>query len=328
MRRICVLILALVACSRAPDEVASSANALSRPLSARLASLREVAHGGAMAPQLSPDGQRVAFTGLRYQGIRVAPAAGGEAITLTDEPAAGLRFAWSPDSSRIAYVTREPDSSSFLRVIPSAGGATRTIHHASAQAPYPLARFEGDSLLFLDGDRLRADGRDQALTGALPSPRLFARTGSGELLVGGDRGIFVTDATGAKPRALFEGKAFFDFVASPDGATVLARELRDGGGNLWSLDRPSGRVSLLAGFDRGCVLPSGLVVAERIEGDGLRLTRGEVWLMRPDGSGAVKLEGAPGAIHHRVDCAAGADRIAMGEDATDAIFVADVEVRR
>ena len=48
--------------------------------------------------------------------------------------------------------------------------------------------------------------------------------------------------------------------------------------------------------------------------------------MRPDGSSAVRLEGEPGAIHYRVDCAQSLERIAVGDSASNSVFVADVEV--
>ena len=329
MRRFLPLLLAFACCTRGADDLGSTARPLSRPLAARLANLHEVAHGGSLEPRLSPDGQWVGFTGHHYRGIRVAPAAGGEAVLLTDEPAAGLRFAWSKDASRIAYVTRDEDGSSWLRQVARNGGEVETVHHAAAQVAYPFPRFdESDELVFIDADRLRIHGREQPITEALPAPRQAMLTRAGELLVAGDRGIWLARADGSDARALFEGKEFFEFAASPDGSVVLARELKDVGANLWLLDRASGRHTLLDGFDRGCVLPSGLVVVERLESDGLQFTRGELWLMRADGSGAVKLEGAKGAIHYRVDCAQGMERIAVGDDATDSVFVADVEVSR
>jgi len=329
MRRFLFLLLVFVCCSRGSDEVGSAARPLTAPLQARLVNLHEVAHGAALEPRLSPDGQWLGFAGLRYQGIRVAPAAGGEIVKLTDEAGAGLRFAWSKDASRIAYVTREEDGSSLLRLVDRTGGAAQTVHHAVAPAPYPLPRFDDSgALVFLDGDRLRVQGQESPITAALPSPRLTALTRSGALLVGGDQGIFVARPDGSQARALFEGHEFFEFTASPDGATLLVRELRDGMGSLWSYDLASGRQTLLEGYDRGCILPSGLVVAERLESDGLKFIRGELWLMRADGSGAVRLEGAKGAVHYRVDCAQGMERIAVGDDATDSVFVADVEVSR
>jgi hypothetical protein len=329
MRRFLLLLLAFACCTRGADDLAMTARPLSRPLSARLANLHEVAHGGALEPRLSPDGQWVGFTGIHYRGIRIAPAVGGEAVLLTDEPGAGFRFAWSNDASQIAYVTREEDGSRLLRLIARDGGAAQTVHRAAQTAPLPLPRFdEAGELSFIDVDRLRVPGRAQPITGPLPAPRLAAQARTGDLLIAGDHGIFVAGADGSDARPLFEGTEFFELAASPDGSVVLARALKDGVASLWSLDRASGKKTLLDGYDRGCVLPSGLVVAERLEGDGLRFTRGELWLMRADGSGAIKLEGAPGAVHYRVDCAQKMERIAVGDDATDSVFVADVEVSR
>ena len=58
-------------------------------------------------PRWSPEGTRVAFTGASYRGIWVADADGSGAKSVTDDPAAGFGFTWSPDaSSLLARVAR------------------------------------------------------------------------------------------------------------------------------------------------------------------------------------------------------------------------------
>lgn len=325
MRLSVLLALFLAACSRPPD-LGDAPSALSTPLRARLVGLRALTPGESLAARLSPDGRFAVVTGPRYRGLRLVPVDGSTPLVLSDEPAAGLRPAWSRDGGQIAYVTLEEDRSSRLRVVSREGGEPRTVHHAGAEAPYPLAQFtEEGELLFLDGGKLRAWGRDAPRATGLEGTRV-ARLDRGRAFLAGERGVYVSRPDGTEPRALFEGRSFFDFSLSPDGATLLARELRDAEPGLWALDLSSGAANLLEGFDRGCVLPSGRIVAERLESDGQRLTRGELWLLRPDGSGATLLESPPGVVAARVDCAEGLDRVAFADDATDSILVADVEV--
>lgn len=327
MRSLLFVTLLLAACSRSPDDAGAARSALEAPPHARLVGLRTVARGEALAARLSPDGRFVAVTGPRYRGLRVVPAEGGEAVALTDEAAAGLRPAWSHDGRRIAYVTLEDDRSSRLRLVSREGGEPQTVHHAAAEAPYPLAQFTAEGeLLFLDGDLLRAWGQEAPVATGLEGTRV-ARLDRGRAFFAGERGILSARADGTEPRTLFPGASFFDFALSPDGTTLLARELREEAPGFWSLDLASGTATLIDGFDRGCALPSGRIVAERLESsDGQRLTRGELWLMRSDGEGATRLETPPGIVAARVDCAEGLDRIAFADDATDSILVADVEV--
>ena len=321
--------LLLAACTESSEQTETRAQALSPAPVARLVNVREIARGDALEPRLSPDGRFVAFTAAKYEGIRVASVEGGPVSTLTTEAGAGFRFAWSPDSARIAYATRELDGASLLRVVAREGGQPRTVHRAEAGAPLPLPRFdERGELLFVDGARLRAEGRGPA-TESLPSPRLSGHSRKlNALVLAGDKGIFLAEPDGAHARALLPGREFFEFALSPGGESMLARELTAGGGNLWAVDLESGKRTLLPGFDRGCILPSGRIVAERLEGDGLQLTRGELWLLEARGDESLRLEGAGVAVPYRVDCALGSERIAFGDDATDSVLVADLEVAR
>lgn len=56
---------------------------------------------GFQRPLYSPDGQYLAFTGSGYAGLWVQHTSTGDIRQLTDEPAAGFGFSWSPDSRTI-----------------------------------------------------------------------------------------------------------------------------------------------------------------------------------------------------------------------------------
>lgn len=311
------------ACAQ-PQEPASSAGSARQPLTeaplrARLEAVREVGDGRpALEPRFSPDGSKVAFTGLRYQGLRVAPVDGGPVVELTDEPAAGLRPAWSPDGRQIAHIALEADGTTLLEVRPASGGEASRVYRAGRDEPRPFPHYVDGALAFLGSGRLRT--ATAMLTGPLPDALVAAPLPKG-LLVAGPSGF---DHGG---RTLLEGRRIFDLAPGPGGRRALARELAaDGGGALWSVDLATGQAARLEGYDRGCILPSGRIVAERLAGDGLQLTGGELYVMEGDGSRAGRVEGVPVKVPYRVDCSPQGGLIAFGDDATDRIHVGRLEI--
>ncbi len=57
----------------------------------------------AFAPKWSPNGQWIAFSMPKANGIGLVRPDGSGLRTLTTEPGSGYKFAWSPDATRIAF---------------------------------------------------------------------------------------------------------------------------------------------------------------------------------------------------------------------------------
>ncbi|HYP73707.1 MAG TPA: S9 family peptidase, partial [Microbacterium sp.] len=83
-------------------------------------------------PQISPDGTRVAFLRADADGaaqIFVIPAAGGEPVQATDAQGGVGEFAWSPDSTALAYTARvaEPGRYGTVEKLDASSEAPRRI---------------------------------------------------------------------------------------------------------------------------------------------------------------------------------------------------------
>ena len=77
-------------------------------------------------PRISPDGALVAFLRAQPQAapqLWVLPLAGGEAVQVTDRTLGVSDFRWSPDGTRLAFLSREPEPGRYGSVEGIAPGA-------------------------------------------------------------------------------------------------------------------------------------------------------------------------------------------------------------
>lgn len=189
------------------------------------------------------------YLGTRYQHLRVVDAETGASTRLTEGPFSDLTPAWSPDGSRIAFVSnrmdeRLPEFRSAVWVVPAGGGPALRVTPEDGVALTPV---------------WSPDGSELAYRGLLPGPA-FAR----------NHHVLLAAATGAgTPRSLtgdfaghVGGGIFSDTVRAGEGAPCLAWTP---GGSLRFLAADRGRVhifetnrtgsvSRLVGGDRVCAL--------------------------------------------------------------------------
>ena len=100
-------------------------------------------------PEFSPDGSRIAFVGLKPEGIPspsiwVARADGSNPRMLI----AGNFPTWSPDGTRIAFVSAEPGQASDIYTIDANGGPVTRVTSNPAQEIWPSYSPDGTHLAF------------------------------------------------------------------------------------------------------------------------------------------------------------------------------------
>jgi dipeptidyl aminopeptidase/acylaminoacyl peptidase len=124
-------------------------------------------HPAGLWPTWSPDGDRIAFTGLddrgRDDGLVTIPAGGGRVRVVARVASGVLLPSWRPDGEVLLFHTRPPTDPRVL-MVPAGGGPVRDLGPGSAPAYAP----GGDRIAFVHAGTvwtMRPDGsRRQRLT--------------------------------------------------------------------------------------------------------------------------------------------------------------------
>ena len=204
-------------------------------------------------PQISPDGRLVAFvvTTLSEEkdeylsNIWMVDAAGGEPHRFTTGPLRDTAPRWSPDGSRLAFVSeREPRKKGQIYVMPSGGGEPVRLTELRNGAGAPEWSPDGTSLAFTspvggwqepESEEEKRKSRPARVITTLK----YKLNGEGFTY---DRRthVFVIAAAGGAPRQLTDGDwTDGDPVWAPDGRSIAFSSARhaerdhDDGSDIW-----------------------------------------------------------------------------------------------
>jgi dipeptidyl aminopeptidase/acylaminoacyl peptidase len=225
---------------------------------------------------ISPDGKHVVYasqvSGKRgsadvdVSALWLANTADGSgAMRITACPAAVCdehSAAWSPDSTRIAFVTTDDKQQTQIAIVSSDGRSLRTITHASGPLDTPRWSPDGRRIAFL-----YSEGAPKA-----PSPLNPQTPASGvQSETFYEQRVAVLAVEGGEPAVLGPADLnIYEFDWSPDGARFAVTAAHGSGDANWwiaeldVLDATSGAVSTL-------LKPAYQMASPRWSGDGKRI---------------------------------------------------------
>ena len=259
----------------------------------------------AVSPAWSPDGRLVAFTQPGYAGLWTVEASGDGVRQVTDAPAAGFGFTWSPDGSALLARPARTDGPRRQHAVVVYGldGGAQELTDWRARMP-ALPRWAGPAHVALPvGDDVEVLALGDAARAATPEPVAFAAAG----------GLAVAEpAAGAvRQLGLFEDAALLNVTPSPDGQRVAFEVM---GGNLYTARLDGTGLADLGPGHRPTWSPDGRWVAFMVtEDDGETFTAADLWAARADGSARVALTQTPDRLEMNPSWSPDGGRIAYDE---------------
>ncbi len=186
-----------------------------------------------LQPLFSPDGERLMFTGERFQGLYVHDIVRGSTIQIVDTPGAGYYANWSPDGMRIGFKMLIPHEAAFLQapaIYELATNEIRLLHRAGPHAGTPTFSKDG-KIAFTIGDQALIMDRTETILSEIHlghHVNLAVLSPQGDRIVYNDIDdqLWIVQIDGSARRRITEGDdGYFAPQWSPDGSKILAKTL-------------------------------------------------------------------------------------------------------
>src|SRR6266436_3852180 len=211
-------------------------------------------------PQLSPDGRRVAFVVTMLcedqdeylSNIWVVDTAGGAPRRFTTGPKRDTAPRWSPDGSRLAFLSeRVPKQKAQLYVMPADGGEPARLTDLRNGLAHPVWSPDGTRLAFVSRVGGWQEPEDEAERQKSKPARVITslkyKYNSAGFIYDRHSHIFVVSADGGPPQQLTDG----DFVDgdsawAPDGSAIAFTSARhedrdyDNAADVWLIPAAGG----------------------------------------------------------------------------------------
>jgi len=192
-----------------------------------------------MGAVFSPDGTKISFSKSSYNGLYVMNLDGTVIQKLTDEPAAGFRAAWLPDSKSIIYRANTLDTmgridSRAVKVAEVSTGKKISVISGVDWVALP-GYSESKGIVYSSNGKLQQSTKLIAQAGMKYAPSIITnedlnanaitQTHDGtKLIIEDDNGISVTDTDGTNRKTVVhngENDLAYGVKLSPDGTKFL-----------------------------------------------------------------------------------------------------------
>ncbi|MFC1682585.1 TolB family protein [Candidatus Zixiibacteriota bacterium] len=264
----------------------------------------------------SPDGSMLALTQANSRGIYLMDAVSGQVETITEEVAAGYRFAWSADGRQIAYkATVDPAAAlKAVKLVDLRTGQITPLSQQSTDVGVPSLLPDGRFGFTFEGAFLIVDAEGRVLE-TIPDIASNVATVShdGQWILYNDRqdriwAHHLTD--GERFQATPDGRRFFNPVWSPTEPVAIVNEL---GGSFHLLDLQGANLLPLDNGNHYVWSADGRsILYDVTEDDGYNITAADIYVINRDGTGRAALTATAQELEMYPSCSR-TDRIAFSQ---------------
>lgn len=274
-----------------------------------------------MSPVWSPDGNKIAFTSSRRQGLWVAQANGNDIQQLTDQ-SAGYGFSWSEDSESI--LTRVSEFQNKRRKL------AVKIFHTNGNEPTQVtdfrdnmptlpkwANYDQQVVLISENDIESFDsGKEISTRQKTQITKPFYVLKSSQIATG------KVPANSTENISPFDDAKYLNLEVSPDGKK-LAFEVY--GGNLYVMNIDGTNLMDLGKASRAKWSPdSQYLVAMVAEDDGHNYTKSDLYALSIDGEERINLTASTDLIAMNPDWSPKGNQIAFDSPEDGNIYVMEI----
>lgn len=277
-------------------------------------------------PRWSPDGKKIAFTELGYNGLYVVDAKGANKTKISSDLGVGYMYQWSADSREILVRdTRWENTPTGMTrnhaawSVDMKGAKVRLSEDAEYMQPAAW-RYSpvGEKRIVAPDAKVIARPKLQALPKALVARTAALPSSKVSFYVDSDN-LYKIDVNGKK--TLINAGPSFCPALSPDGKKVAFNQMDDV--CVMNIDG-TGKVVIGRGFKPTWVNDS-QIIFELTQDDGHVYTAGELYIANIDGTGVKAITSTPDLIEMNPCVSPDGTRIVFSTFTDGQIYVADLK---
>jgi len=253
------------------------------------------------APVWSPDGEKIAITNLNFKGIIIENINDRTQKRITDDEGAGFRFSWSPNSRAITYLSRKiinGEAINIIKIVEIDNGRTFELTSPGIGASMPTFTQSNEVIYSYKGTLIKrnwsdgAIGNEEIIAENVPANIIVPSPKDNVLVIEDDKGIKIININGSNLKSvIINGLNEFAHMAevSFSGNKVLFFNNVGSITHMFIYDIKSEKTKDLGKGYFGHWLADGRVMYCKIEDDGIRNIKSDIFIIKEDGTSEEKI---------------------------------------